>query len=168
MTAHISFFKVNAVVSLTCTIWKKHSLMKPSLSTNLKMMAICSLFDSSRALSTRMQNFASPISSRIAFRTLLARICKIFFWIVGDVYLAFPGAFSKTTLAILLLKVDVNFINLIKLPLFFESRLLSWPLKAQAWNASHRAHSTEVLSRNQLFFNSFDVCFLISLLICHE
>ena len=38
---------------------------------------------------------------------------------VGDVYLAFPGAFSKTTLATLSLKVDVNFINSIKLSLFF-------------------------------------------------
>ena len=134
----------------------------------LKMMVICSLFDSSRASSTRMQNFASPISSRIAFRTLLARICKISFWIMGDVYLAFPRTFSKTTLATLSLKVYVNFINSIKLLLFFESRLPSWPLKAQAWKASHQAHSTEVLSRNRLFSNSFDVCFSINLSICRE
>jgi len=45
--------------------------------------------------------------------------------ILGDVYLAFHGAFSKTTLATLSLKVDVCFINLINLPLFFESRLSS-------------------------------------------
>ena len=39
----------------------------------------CSLFDSSQASSTKMQNFASPIFSRITFRTLLAKICKISF-----------------------------------------------------------------------------------------
>ena len=147
---------------------KKTLFNKTFLSTNLKIMAICSLFDSSWALSTGMQNFAFPISSWIAFHTLLARIYKISFWIVGYVYLAFREAFSKTTLATLSLKVDVNFINSIKLPLFFESRLSSWPLKAQAWNASHWAHSIEVLSRNRLFSNSFEVCFSISLSICHE
>ena len=32
------------------------------------------------------------------------------------------------------------FINLMNLPLFFESRLSSWPLKAKTGTASHRAH----------------------------
>ena len=99
----------------------------------------------------------SPISSRIAYHTLQARICKISFWIVGDIYLPFYRAFSKTALATFLLKVDVCFINSIKLPQFFESRLSSWPLKAQAWNAIHRAHSIEVLSRNRLFSISSNI-----------
>ena len=151
-------------MSLTCTTWKKHSLMKPSLSINLKIMAtIFYLFDSSWASSTRIQNFASPISSWIAYHTLQARICKISFWIVGDIYLAFYGAFSKTALATLSLNVDVCFFNSIKLPHFLESKPSSWPLKAQAWNASHRAHSIEVLCCKQLFSIFLDV---FSQLVC--
>ena len=42
---------------------KKRSKAKPSLSTNLTTIAICSFIYSSRALSTIRQNFASPISS---------------------------------------------------------------------------------------------------------
>jgi hypothetical protein len=64
------FFKVDVDVSLIWTISKKHSHMKPSLSTNLKIIAICSLLDSSSVSSTIMKNFKLPISSQIASHTL--------------------------------------------------------------------------------------------------
>ncbi|KAM7501072.1 hypothetical protein LguiA_025486 [Lonicera macranthoides] len=78
-TSEIAFFKVNDEVSETCTRSKNLSRIKPSLSTNLKTMAICSLFDSSRDSSTRIQNFSLPISSRMALRVFAAKICKISF-----------------------------------------------------------------------------------------
>ena len=61
---------------------------------------------------------------------------RISFWTSDEVYLAFLGAFSNTSLTSLLYE-SKSLTTSRKLTLFKESRDSSWPLKGHACNANH-------------------------------
>jgi len=127
---------------------KKRSSKKPWMLINLKTIAICSLFDAYLASSTKIQNFASLTSSQILFLTLFARICKVSFWIVGEVYFAFFGAFYKATSSMSTFNLLISLIISTKLPWLLEAEDSSWPLNAHACKLSHRTLAIVILSRN--------------------
>jgi len=123
-------------VSRTWTRSRKRSYIRPSLQTNRKIIAICSFLDSSRASSTIIHNLILPIYSLIDFCTFRASMLRISFWTSDEVYLAFLGAFSNTSLTSLLYE-SKSLTTSRKLTLFKESRDSSWRLKGHPWNANH-------------------------------
>jgi len=122
--------------------------------TNLKTIAICSLFDASLDSSTKIQNFASLTSSQIFFLTLFARICKISFWIIGEVYFVFFEAFSKTTSSMSTFNLPISLIISKKLPRLLEAEDSSWPLNAHACKLSYQTFLIIVVSLNWFFWTS--------------
>jgi len=140
--------------------------MLPTLSTNLKNIAICSFLDSSCASWTIMKNLVSPISTQVWLLTFLEKMCKFSFWIWWKVYFTLYGAFSNTTGATLSLYDARSLIISRNLPLLLDYGVFSWSLKAQTWNASQQIVSIGVLSCKWLLQTCSKLWTFIMLLMC--
>lgn len=102
-----------------------------------------------------------------AFSTLYLPLCaKFLFSILGVMYWAFFQAFRSTTLLISIFVSAKIYIISRKFPRFKEDGDLSWPLKVQPWNASHRTPRIEVSTCKQFFSTSSLDMVCITLSIC--
>ena len=124
---------------------KKRSLTKPSPSTNLKTIAICSLFPSSRASSTRIQYLASLISSWIVSYFVSINVQNLLLYFRWSI-LNISRSIFQDNLLISSLQSPQDFINSMKFPRCNESGDSSWPLNAHPRIESHLQAFIEVIS----------------------
>src|SRR6185369_14095596 len=125
---------------------KKRKDYKHDGATNLKTTAICSLIDASRDSSTRIENFLSPMSSKMTLVVSLAQASHISFCINGEVNKLFPGALSSKILAPSSLIFNQS-INSRKFPLLEEVRDSSCPRKARPCNKRNLTTANITVSR---------------------